>query len=776
MRVLAILFCATALYAQKDFVTGMGARLVMGQPTFTAQEVGASATLLGGVGGLAYANDMLFVVDSNRLSAGPINHRVLIYKNLGSQLPAPEDELPQGERCPVCVGQADVVMGQTAFEFPQDEETPGIEGAEIRPPSRDTLRLPLGVATDGVRVVVADADNNRVLIWNSIPNSHGVPADVVVGQPDFESGGPLGFTPTAQSLKGPQGVWLQDGRLFIADSGNNRVLIYNSIPTGNHASADVVLGQKDFNSFVQPDLTKAQLEPKADTLLTPVSVTSDGQRLYVADLGHNRVLIWNSIPGSNAQPADVVIGQHNFVTAIANNSPELCASDGEDDDGEPTFPRRCAATMEFPRFALSDGQRLFVADGGNDRVLVYSQIPTANAMPADHVIGQITDTLNLVSDSAFPGDVASAGIIRTPMSLAWDGLNLYVSDPFNRRVLVFTIAERRVANTGLRNAASFEVFALGTVTLSGQASDDDAAEEEVTVNIKSNNRDNDDEGRDYTYKLEAEDDLFDVLFGLTDLINAGSGDPDVLATPNPSFLTLILTSKIAGEEGNIIGYSASVSSGSTIAASTNGTSLRGGEEASKIAPGTVITVVGEDLSDVTMEAQVDSEGRLPTELGGVQLYIDGIRAPLYYVSPVQINAQMPVEAFDTEGTNAYVRTVHSDGRVVASNTIPVPVFLFNPGIFAEGGTDPRPALAIHGSSRATGVVSVDGTATADDVATIIIGREGNERRYTYTVLASDESAEDDPDTTDVNEAEPASVGLTRIQNALMALINENDPE
>ena len=160
--------------------------------------------------------------------------------------------------------------------------------------------------------------------------------------------------------------------MFVADTGNNRVLIYNSIPTSNHASADVVLGQKDFNSFVQPDLTKTELEPKADTLLTPVSVTSDGQRLYVADLGHNRVLIWNSIPTSNAQPADIVLGQPNFETARANNSPELCDPDGEDDEGEPTFPRRCAATMEFPRYALSDGQRLFVADGGNDRVQVFN--------------------------------------------------------------------------------------------------------------------------------------------------------------------------------------------------------------------------------------------------------------------------------------------------------------------------------------------------------------------------------------------------------------------
>jgi len=47
------------------------------------------------------------------------------------------------------------------------------------------LNHPMGVATDGVRLFVADTCNNRVLIWNSIPTTNYAPADVVVGQPDF---------------------------------------------------------------------------------------------------------------------------------------------------------------------------------------------------------------------------------------------------------------------------------------------------------------------------------------------------------------------------------------------------------------------------------------------------------------------------------------------------------------------------------------------------------------------------------------------------------------
>jgi uncharacterized protein (TIGR03437 family) len=744
MRFLAFLLLAAASYAETRFITGQGARLVIGQSTFTAQEPGVSDRLLGGVSGVAYANDMLFVTDANRVNATPVNHRVLIFKNISRQFPGPEDELPfTGERCPVCVGKADVVLGQSAMDK-----------GDLQPPRADTLRLPIGVASDGIRLAVADTDNNRVLIWNSIPTYTGQPADVVVGQPDFQTAVSTGFHPNQKSVKGPQGVWIQDGRLFVADTGNNRVLIWNSIPTVNNAPADVVLGAPDFNTFVQPDLTKAQLEPKANTLLTPVSVTSDGQRLYVADLGHNRVLIWNSIPTTNQAPADIVIGQPNFETAIANNAPALCEPAGEDEQGNKTYPKRCAATLEFPRFALSDGNRLFIADGGNDRILIFDRIPTSNGARADVVIGQVNEFVNNVSDSAFPDDVASAGTVRTPMSLAWDGRNLYASDPFNRRVLVFTLSEQRVATTGVRNAASLDIFAVGVVTVDGTP----AKDQEVTVVIQ--------EQREYTYKVKDKDDLAAIVNGLAAAINAGEGDPEVFATPNTDFKSVILTSKIGGAMGNNIKYSVKTSEGATLVVNTEGATLKGGGEATKIAPGTIISIIGENLADHEESLPFDAKV-WPRELGGVQVYVDGIPAPVFYVSPRQINAQMPLNVFDAQGASVYVRTRHADGRVVASNAIAVPIIQFNPGIFAEGDTEPRQAVALHSSSHAMGVVSVDGQAKAGDTATVIIGDPDSDqaRRYTYTVKAEDVPA----------EGEPARLGLEKIRDGLVELINQ-DPE
>jgi hypothetical protein len=711
MKFLISFLFAAAIGWSAGFSTGQGARLVIGQGTFTAQEPGVSATLVGSVGGVAYANDVLVVADSNRLGAEPLNRRVLIYKGVSGKLPSPFAELPQGTRCPVCTGEADVVLGQDTFD---DDD--------LQPASPTRMRLPVAVATDGNAVAVADTDNNRVLIWLSLPSVNGQPADVVVGQPDFNTvaaNGGQGIRPTNSTLRGPQGVWIQNGRLFVADTGNDRILIWNSIPRGNGQAADLVVGQRDFTTGAPARVT---FEPSAtpDSLSTPVSVTSDGQRMYVADLGHNRVLIWNAIPGSNGQPADLVIGQPDFEAIRENNSSALCEPIGEDSEGEPTYPRICNRTMEFPRFALSDGRYLFIADSGNDRILVYNQVPTTNAPAADVVLGQINGTLNLVSDAFDPGGRASSGAIPSPMSLAWDGTNLYAADPFNRRILVFTAAEPKIPVTGVRNSASRNVFAVGGIELQGAVDDED----ELTITIQD---------RDYTYTANEGDSLASVILNMVALVNRDAGDPDVFLSPNVARNVIQLTARVGGPDGNNIEYSATVSEGALLIATTAGARLTGGQDAAKIAPGTIVTLFGDDLAEITLGAESDAE-TLPTELGGVQVYFDGIRAPMLFVSPGEVRAQVPVEVNDAQSISAYVRTLKLDGDISVTNAVAVPIVGQNPGIFAvEGVPDPRPAMAFHGSSFAIGTVSVDGSVRADDVATVVI----EDREYSYTVREED---------------------------------------
>jgi len=845
MKYFAFLFLSAFTALGADFLTGQAARITIGQTTFTSQDTGnPSQYQLGAVGGVAYANNTLFVVDSNHVQATPVNNRVLIYNNVSQFIYPPTADIPQGLRCPVCLGSpelpggANLVLGQPDF-VTTTSNTSGITypvtgttnsspivvgvastagltlgsivsiagvngntaangtwqissltpttlslagstgngdytgGGTVAVPqvSAHGMRTPTGIASNGQILAVADTDNNRVLIWKSIPTTLNATPDLVLGQVDFNT--VQRATTNSSSFRGPQGVWIQGTRLFVADTQNHRVMIWNNFPTSNNQPADLVLGEPNFTSA--PPVTASDVPPQSNNLYSPVSVSSDGQRLFVADLAHNRVLIWNSIPTQNQQPADVVIGQPDMTNEKPNNVLGTCVSNGTDTDNNPTYPSgcttfcppngfdslnnplyplRCSLTLNYPRFALSDGQRLFIADGGNDRILIYNSIPTQNGQKADIVLGQTDEYVDQVTDTSGVFVLPDANIlssspntIRTPLSLAWDGTNLYAADPYDRRVLVFTLGAPNVPINGITNSASQNVYAVGAVVLAGTITANDT----VTVTIN---------GTDYKYTVVSADTLTSIVQNLTDLINgksSGTPDPNVLATVNAGFNQIVLTSRVPGPNGNNITYSAATAAASssgtpTETATAAGASLTGGTSAAEVAPGTLVTITGNNLSDTVVTGTPNSNGYYPNSLGGVEVYFDGIKAPLLSVSPTQINTQIPFEVSDSNGISAFVRTVHNDGSVTNANAVSVPIVLENPGIFAQQGTDPRPGVAYHASSNAIALVDIQGEINGGDTATLTI--EG--RNYTYPVQATD--------------------SLTTIRDALIELVNANPNE
>ncbi len=732
MKCLAVLFILSlGAAAQNQFVTGMGARAVIGQQNFTAQNsagnpptVNPSASLLGAASGLAWANNMLFVADSNHLQAQPLQNRVLIFPAQNLPVPAPGAELTnQYTRCAVCGGTASVVVGQPDF-------------ISVNPAlTQSGMQNASAVASDGNILVVADTDNNRVLIYNPIPTINGVNANLVLGQKDFTSVAPI--AQTASSLRGPQGVWIQGKRLFVADTLGNRVLIWNSIPTQNNQPADVVLGEANFTSYDDNPPTDAS------HLFNPISVTSDGIRLYVTDIANNRVLIWNSIPTQNGQPADLEVGQPDFKSNASNNSAtSICPSTTS--SGTTTYPAMCGATLSFPRYALAAGGRLFIADGGNDRVLVFDSIPVQNGARANEVLGQLDEYSNINGTEADPsqGGEADTNQVTAPQSLAWDGTNLYVSDAFNRRVTVFTPGQNLIPNTGITNAASREVFALGTVTFGGTINAGDT----VTIQVNSTS---------YTYTVVKADTLATIVTKMTAQINtsnSGAGDPNVFALAQTAIDEIILVAKAPGVNGNNVTYTATASSTSFITATAGGANPPGPPPPPPPPPPTHNTGSGNATRTPPPPPPAPPGQPLPFELAGVELYIDGTRAPLQYVSPTQINAQMLARVADATSVTTWVRAVRQDGTVVWTAAVGVPIVPGNPGIFANPGQEPRQAIAVHASSYANNVVSVDGTVTAGDTGTITIGSNP----YTYTVLATDT--------------------LTTVEAALINLINANPNE
>ena len=328
------------------------------------------------------------------------------------------------------------------------------------------------------------------------------------------------------------------------------------------------------------------------------------------------------------------------------------------------------------------------------------------------VIGQIGGSVNQASDAA--------DSLRTPMSLAWDGTNLYVSDAYNRRVTVYSLGATSIPYQGVRNAASINIVATGTITIGGTIQ----AKDVVTLTIS---------GTTYSYTVLSTDTLASVVQALVNAINnsnSNAGDANVLATADLGTDNVVLTAKTPGSAGNTVTYSATVSSTATITATANGTNLTGGADAASIAPGTIVSITGTGLA--TQTASVDpSLTTLPTKLAGATVYFNGIPAPLFYVSPTQINAQIPWEVGDTTSINAYVRS-EQGGGVVTTTPVAVTVVPANPGIFTSN-PDTRAAVAYHASSSAIGIVSVDGTVTAGDIATVTV----EDRSYSYTAVTGD---------------------------------------
>jgi hypothetical protein len=200
-------------------------------------------------------------------------------------------------------------------------------------------------------------------------------------------------------------VWTDGNRVAVADSRNNRVLIWNTFPTTNGQPADLVIGQAGFGTGTTPTI------PTASSIAFPVDVYSDGVRLIVADFGNRRVLIWNSFPATNGQPADIVVGQATFETKDTGTS---------------------ATAMGGPAGVVAVANSLLVSDPDNNRILVYSPIPTTSGAAAKLVLGQPSLTTNTggVSQNAF----------RRPARLAVHGHELYVADQGNHRVLRFCLA------------------------------------------------------------------------------------------------------------------------------------------------------------------------------------------------------------------------------------------------------------------------------------------------------------------------------------------------
>jgi len=265
--------------------------------------------------------------------------------------------------------------------------------------SANSLGSPTDLALDSANnLYISDGQNHRVLFYTVGSTT----ATRVYGQAgSFVTNTQNKGGISANSLFSPSSVFVDvNGNLYVADSQNSRVLFFAPGST----TATIVFGQPNFATSTSSPIT-------ASSLALPMDVTVDvSNNVYIVDGGNNRILFY--LAGSTT--ATRVYGQLGSFTTNTQNNGGISAN-----------------SILRPRGIIhSGGNTIYIADGGNNRVLSY----TGTSTTAETSFGQegslTTSTENNGGISAFS--------LNTPFHLALDSnSNLYISDGLNNRILFY---------------------------------------------------------------------------------------------------------------------------------------------------------------------------------------------------------------------------------------------------------------------------------------------------------------------------------------------------
>ncbi|ADC90032.1 NHL repeat containing protein [Thermocrinis albus DSM 14484] len=299
-----------------------------------------------------------------------------------------------------------------------------------------TLYGPRGVFYNGSTLVVADTGNHRVLIWFGLPEE-GRGADVVLGQPNFYSDSPNAGGDPERGMFMPTGVWItEEGHLLVADAWNHRILLWERIPERSFVKPDSVLGQRslrdtDRNVFfwcfgvayhdgklyvcdtgnrrvlMYEGLPSGERKPDEvyEGFAWPHSLAFGTNFCAIADAGSgiSNVFIFSEKPGSVRE----------VVTSLG--------------DGE-----GCGARLlNLPYGVSAYGKILAVADTSNNRVLVYVD-PLSRAEPVG-VLGQ----RDLCSCGENRWEAVLPDTLCWPYSLHLRENLLLIADTGNNRVVIW---------------------------------------------------------------------------------------------------------------------------------------------------------------------------------------------------------------------------------------------------------------------------------------------------------------------------------------------------
>ena len=262
---------------------------------------------------------------------------------------------------------------------------------------------------------VADTFNHRILGFQDARLiKANLPADIVIGQPDFGSAlcnYPTGdqARPSQASLCGPVGLAVDpQGNLYVADSVNGRVLRFPapfSYTGTGPEKADLVIGQAEY--------TTQNFGATQSTMTDPYGLAFSGNNgLRVSDNALNRVLYFQFTANGtfaagrdNGLLATKVFGQTTFSGKAPGAAGNQLAA-----------PSHIAAD--------TSGQ-LYVADTTNNRMLIFGDPNSPSTNSGDPALVALTQGIHSPSSvyvSPFTGEVWVANTYTRMLRVVLSGI------------------------------------------------------------------------------------------------------------------------------------------------------------------------------------------------------------------------------------------------------------------------------------------------------------------------------------------------------------------
>lgn len=508
----------------------------------------------------------------------------------------------------------------------------------------------------GNDLYVADAGNNRVLIFPQQSGGTFSAATRLLGQDDFQYNSANLIEGREFFFEGTGGSAIIDPQsdpphLYVSDPFNNRILgfkDYRKVKAGDRA--DLVIGQPNFSTALinYPTNNVNQIGDQGLSFPEGLAVDSKGD-LWVADFGNARVLRFakpfDQPQGGPVQRANLVVGQQSFFTKVTDASSQTMAApygivftgsghllvsdrslnrvlfflkpsgadfvNGQAASsviGQPDFGFRSSGSLSSPSLISVDSDdNLYVADTGNNRIVVYSKVPTAGNDPAS--------SFSLTSANAGQPITSPTGVFASQATG-----DIWVANTGASTVLRFP----RFDVLASRTAANVSIASIGPLAVALDPFDN-------PVVVESVNR-------------------VAFYFPLFDITNAAGGLPG----------------RFSGNAANYF---------------------------QRYSPGMLASIFPFSTKSFGAATEALSSTPAPTVLGDVSVLVAGVAAPLLYASPSQINFQVPSSTPVGSALQEIQIVRASTGQVLASGLVRIdPV---SPGLFTSNSTGSGQLAALN---------------------------------------------------------------------------------